>query len=77
MIPAVTRDINILDTVVITYNTIKPEDCILYGINTLAGAIKNDPTAMYDEKVKDITALQDICTGWAGNDTLANLAPPV
>ena len=82
MIPADAREINVSDTVeflhkFITYPTITPEDCILHGLNTLSGAIKDAPTATQDAQIKAITALGDICSGWAGNDTLANPAPPV
>ena len=81
VIPADAREINVSDTVeflhkFITYPTITPEDCILHRLNTLSGAIKDAPTATYDAQIKDITTLCDICTGWAGNDTLANPEPP-
>ena len=49
VIPANTREIIVSDTVeflhkFITYPTITPEDCILHGLNTLSGAIKDAPT---------------------------------
>ena len=82
VIPADTREINVLDTVeflhkFITSPTITPEDHILHGINALSGAIKDAPTATYEAQIKAITTLFGICTGWAGNDALANPAPPV
>ena len=61
----------------ITYPTITPEDRILHGLNTLVGDIKDAPTDKYDAQIKAITTLQDICTSWAGNDTLANPEPTV
>ena len=82
MIPAYTREINVSETVeflhkFITYPNIIPEDCILHGLNILSGDIKDASTATYGAQIKAVTNLRDICTGCAGNDTLANPAPSV
>ena len=82
VIPEDTREINVSYTLrflnkFIMYPTITPEDRILHGLNTLAGAIKDARTATYDAEINNITSLRDICTGWAGNDTLAKPEPPV
>ena len=50
VISADTREINVSDRVeflhhFITTPTLTPEDCILYGINTLSSAIQDKPTA--------------------------------
>ena len=81
VIPADTREINFSDTVeflhhFITTSTLIPEDRILHGINTLSSAIKDRPTATYEEKIKAITKLRDICTGWAGIDAISHPTPP-
>ena len=82
MIPTDTREINVSDTVEFFHKfimspTITPEDHILHGLNTLSGAIKDDPTATYNAQIKAITNLRDIYTSWVGNDTPTNSAPPV
>ena len=82
VIPADTRETNVSDTVeflnkFITYPNITPEYRILHGLNMISGTIKDAPTATYNAQIKAITTLHDICTGWSGNDTLANMAPSV
>ena len=81
VIPADTQEINVSDTVeilhkFITTPTRTPEYCILHGLNTLSGTIKDVPTATFEAQIKAITKLRDICTGWAGIDALAHLTPP-
>ena len=81
VIPADTQEINVYDTVeflhqFITTPTITLEYRILHGLNTLSGAIKDVCTATYEAQIQAITKLRDICTGWAGIDTLTNPTLP-
>ena len=48
----------------ITAPTVTPADRILHSINTLTGAIKETPIAVYDAQLKAIKALQDACHRW-------------
>ena len=80
VIPADTQEINVSDTVkfihqFITTPTITPEYCILHGLNTLSGTIKDVPTATYEAQIQAITKLRDIYTWWAGIDNLTHPAP--
>ena len=75
VITANTREISVSDTVeflnhFIPTPTLTPEDWILHGINTLSNAIQDKLSATYEAQIQAITKLRDICTGWAGIDTL-------